>query len=383
MTDAVALQLERPLDFVELSKSLRDSYDRLLERAARVERELARSHASLKAVLEAAPAGVVTADPTGTIVGANPAAARILGIAADALVGRPLRDVRDAAGAALLHGEEGEREVALAGGRSAVVHRRRSAVRDPEGRFLGTVDVLEDRTEQRRLEERMKHRETLAALGEMSATLAHEVRNPLHGIEGFASLLLRALPDDEVSARPRSYARNVVRGVRELNAIVENLLEFARTRAASFAQRDLAAIARRASEIAARGVDGGPRARVEIEAKGRTAANVDEVLVLQAVRNLVANALEASPEGARVRVEILRAPSEAVIRVSDEGAGVPAELRSRIFSPFFTTKTRGTGLGLAVVARAASVHGGRVELEPTARGACFALHLPQPTSQEE
>jgi signal transduction histidine kinase len=231
--------------------------------------------------------------------------------------------------------------------------------------------------------DRAEQRESLALLGERAATLAHEVRNPLHAIEGFASLLLRALPEEPALDRARGYARNLARGARELTAIVTGLLELSRPDRRRREVRDVSAIARRAVELATSSLDAdaASRLRVRVDADAGCEAPVDEASLLSAIRNLVANAVEAMPRGGAIRVSVRAEDGELVVRVADGGPGIPAALRARLFAPFVTTKPRGTGLGLAVVARVAAAHGGRAELEPSKRGAVFAIRIPLTVSE--
>ncbi len=382
----------RSSEFLDLTRAIQEAHDRTLRRLARVESELARANerlrenvAQLTAVLQAAPVGIVVSSPDGTILRANRAAARILGVPEGELEGRSADDVRNADGHCLLRGECGEREVRALDGREVVLSRTRSDVRDAAGAVVGAVDLLDDRTELRRLERRGRHREKLAALGEMSATVAHEVRNPLHAIEGFASLILRTIPDAPELAKPRTYASHVVRGVHELNGIVSNLLEFSRPDRFAPVRRDVARVAARAADLVRAGLPAEDAARTPIEIlPGAPAfADVDEIQLLQAIRNLVANAAEAMPRGGVVRIAVTNEGGGVAVRVTDEGEGVRPEVRARIFAPFFTTKARGTGLGLAVVAKAAAVHGGSVSLEPAERGASFRLWLPSSPHHSE
>ncbi|MBL8695849.1 MAG: PAS domain S-box protein [Planctomycetes bacterium] len=379
-------------DLLHVSRALHQSYDRLLKRVVRMEAELARANAALEskvaeldAVLRAVPAGVVVTDRSGNIVKVNPEAERVLGRSEESLVGLSRAEVRSSDGRPALGAADREERVLESGGRELVVARTRSVVRDAAGAAMGTIDLLEDRTEHRRLETRVQQQEKLAALGQMSATLAHEVRNPLHSIEGFASLLLRVIPSDESHAKERRYAGNIVQGVRELNSIVTNLLEFSRADRFRPAERDVVRIARRAADLAfsALGEVEQPRYTLRFEAGSSCIARVDDVHLLQALRNLVANAIEAMPEGGEVGVEVAERGDGIAVTISDEGPGVSEELRAKIFQPFFTTKTRGTGLGLAVVAKAASLHGGRIELAPTKKGAAFTLWFPKSSNTQE
>jgi signal transduction histidine kinase len=109
----------------------------------------------------------------------------------------------------------------------------------------------------------------------------------------------------------------------------------------------------------------------------------DEPSIVQAVRNLIANAVDAMPSGGRVDVTLSQDPEGVQVRVADQGPGIRPDLRQRVFTPFFTTKSRGTGLGLAIVAKAASMHGGRAAVAPSEKGAVFNLWLPNVNHQQQ
>lgn len=379
---------------------LHESYQKLLARVAVTERELARANQTLRAkvaeldtersrlsaLIHGAPAGIVVSDEHGVILHANEHAAAMLGCPASDLIGRPAAKIMNSRGTALLDGRTGERELEMMDGRICIMERRRSKVGDSTGRAVGTVDLLEDRTERRSIERRMAAREKLASIGEMSATVAHEVRNPLHAIEGFASLLIKSVGETGPgSVKATGYAKNIVRGVRELNALVTNLLEFSKEDRLSLQMRDMVSTARRAVELAEATL---PVAKAQqwnviFEAPQSLTISFDEIHVLAALRNLVTNAFDAMPEGGTVRIGISEKNNGVALTVADEGPGVRPDVRHRIFAPFFTTKSRGTGLGLAVVAKTAALHGGQVTLDPTPRGASFTLWIPQHQTQQE
>lgn len=392
---ALLMQTEPQKDSHEFTqiRALHENYSRLLARIAVMERELARANqelrnkvteldrerANLDAVLSSMPTGVVFADNDRRIVRVNDKAAETLGLSPEVLVGQKLEDVRSASGSELLSERVGERDCEVNDGTVRTLARTRSVVRNKSGAKLGTVDLVEDRTERRRIEKQMAHREKLASIGEMSATVAHEVRNPLHAIEGFASLLLRALPANTENEKPRNYAGHIVAGVRNLNALVTNLLEFSRCDRVQTRKCDLIALVQRASDLVltAHGPVKAQTYTISLEGPQVLMAEMDEIQMSQAVRNLIHNATEAMPDGGRILIKITEEQSGIAIRVCDEGPGVRPDVRHRIFQPFFTTKSRGTGLGLAVVAKAATLHGGRVYLDPSERGAVFTLWFPQ------
>jgi signal transduction histidine kinase len=240
----------------------------------------------------------------------------------------------------------------------------------------GVICLFSDLTAVMQLEEQLRLKETLARLGELTAGIAHEFRNGLATIHGYGRLI-------DPAAVPPQY-KPYVEGIRQeteaLGQVVTNFLNFARPTQLSLATHDLGAIVERAADDVrseARQLNG------DIVVSGEFGrVDADDVLLRQAFMNLLRNAVEACqgkgviPD---VRVEGTLDDAQGVARVSiaDNGPGVPVESRERIFTPFFTTKKTGTGLGLALVQKIVVTHNGRV-LATTAAGggACFSVTLP-------
>lgn len=222
-----------------------------------------------------------------------------------------------------------------------------------------------------RTEGELAKRRHLAALGEMSAVLAHEIRNPLASLKGHAQLLEEQLAGEE---RKVAKARRIVEEAGRLEQLTNTLLDFVRAQQIRRRPADPRALARRAAELT-------DAARVEVDDAGAPAEfQLDGMRVEQALVNLLRNALQVSPPGTAVRIEVTQEAGGLLYVVSDRGAGVPKELRERIFEPFVSGRTQGTGLGLAVVRRVAELHGGRAEVADRAGGGSeFSLWLPAET----
>jgi two-component system, NtrC family, sensor histidine kinase HydH len=209
---------------------------------------------------------------------------------------------------------------------------------------------------------------TLVTLGEMSAVLAHEIRNPLAALKGHAQLLVERLAG---SGAEREKAERLVHETRRLERLVDDLLSFVRASRVTPAPVDPAAVLREA--VAAVASD-----RVDVETGAAPPTwRLDAPRVQQALANVLRNALEASPDGARVSATAEPAGHGLVFRIRDHGPGLPPGDAEHLFAPFHTTRVQGTGLGLAVARRIAALHGGRV----TARthpdgGAEFCIVIP-------
>ncbi|HWU86434.1 MAG TPA: HAMP domain-containing sensor histidine kinase, partial [Kofleriaceae bacterium] len=232
--------------------------------------------------------------------------------------------------------------------------------------LLAVAMVLVRREARRNAEERERERERrLASLGEMSAILAHEIRNPLASLKGNAQLLASMLRTGE---KPRAKAERVVDEAVRLEQLTNDLLRFVRTGELSRTPTDPGALVREAAasvpgEVA---VDTASAPRVWSLDPGR----IREVVV-----NLVDNAVAAGPP---VSATVRAAPGRLVIEIADRGPGVAEEDRERVFEPFFTGKTAGTGLGLAVVRRVIEQHGGTIAvLANPGGGALFRAEIPE------
>lgn len=231
-----------------------------------------------------------------------------------------------------------------------------------------------------RAEAEARRSERLAALGQLSAGLAHEIRNPLGVIKGSAETLARKLASsDAVSVELAGY---IASEVDRLNSIVSRFLDFARPRELEKHPAEIAPLLERALKAAH---DRWPESKVEVERRysdGLAAVPVDAELSEQAFLNLVMNAYDAmGTEGGKLRVSIHAADSGGrhgvEVGIEDTGPGVPAELREQIFNPFFTTKKSGVGLGLAIVSKIMDDHRGWIRLQSApGKGACFRLFLP-------
>lgn len=244
----------------------------------------------------------------------------------------------------------------------------------------GIVRLLQ---RQRRIERRAEEADRLTSLGTLAAGFAHEIRNPLEIVRAYVEDLERSLRDgDEVEDCIES-CRDIVEEVDRMNRLVSQFLSFSRERPTGAPQR-----ARLSTSVT--GVLGmlhpaAHRRRVRLEApadeKGYAnwALGIDPDTLKQILMNLILNAVEASPDGATVSVEAEASRSEAVIRVIDEGPGIPPETAQKIFEPFFTTRSTGSGLGLSVSRRLAGETGGSLEHSAGRGGAgtCFTLKLPR------
>ena len=328
-------------------------------------------------IVEGLTSGLVVVDRAGMVQSVNPAARRILDLQGDP-TGRPFREalagaraMTDLIGEALQGGSPIlRRSLAIGDTKSQHLGVTVSPITDHDGSLHAAVCLFTDLTAVVQLEEQLRLKEALARLGELTAGLAHEFRNGLATIHGYARLLdPQGLPEQ---------ARTCVEGIREetvaLGEVVTNFLRFARPDQLTLAPVDLRA-------VIARAVDDLPGAADAVTLDGRfPTVEGDDVLLRQAFSNLIRNSLEAcAVDGRAPRIAIRSelTSNEAQVTVEDNGPGFTPESLAKAFQPFATTKPNGTGLGLAIVQKVIVSHNGNIAAANHALGgAQFKLRLP-------
>ncbi|HUO10189.1 MAG TPA: ATP-binding protein [Phycisphaerae bacterium] len=245
-------------------------------------------------------------------------------------------------------------------------------------RLQEEVIRLREQLEQKNRE--LEHKKRLAALGEMAAGIAHEIRNPLGGIQLYASTLAGEVVDRPMAA---DLVKKISNGVKGLNSLVCDMLAFTGNMNLNRREEDLAEIVAGAVELAAPML---LQHKIEAEiGEGieNVAVNADGKLLQRVLLNLVLNAADAIGDAGiksgKIRISLERLPEGRIaLLIDDNGPGIPEDVLERIFNPFFTTKHSGTGLGLAIVHRIIEAHGGQITAENRAapdRGARFRIVL--------
>jgi PAS domain S-box-containing protein len=338
--------------------------------------------------------GVLAVTRDGRVAVMNDVAYRILGLKPSASdIGQPFSKVlqdqpevsRIIAGAFELSHLPNRAELRLKSS-GKVIGYTLSQVRDARGRLTGATLFFKDLTRVEQLEERERLRDRLAALGEMAAAIAHEVKNPLAGIEVMAGILKRQLTD---SPDAQSILGDIIKEAKMANAIVLEVLEFVRPIRLQVERISLANVVRDAialaeSHVARGGVD------VAVHLPDDLAPiQGDPHQLRQLFTNLLTNAFEALSGRGSVSIAALPLAEEDTVGgeghtgpsiqvdVVDDGPGVPPEVLDRIFSPFFTTKPQGSGLGLAIVRKIVDAHDGRIDVSAKPGGGThFRVTLP-------
>jgi signal transduction histidine kinase len=381
-----------------ITQVMRDSYARLELKYEDVNSRLAQINDFLRKslsernrlahylsnILESIDTGVVVTDDSGIINVFNSMSENYIGIKAELALGQKYTKIlSDAAISEKFapnfdNSGKASGEITLNGqaGRAIPVAYTitRLCQENPEDQS-GQVVILYNLSEIKRLEENLKRVSALAALGEMAATVAHEIRNPLAGISGFTALLLRDLDKDNDNRR---LVEKIGEGVAALNAIVGSLLDFTRAVSPEISEVDTVSIVEDTIQDLKFGHDKTDHV-IELKTKSRKLnARLDPQLFRMVVANLIKNAMQASPDGGKIRLTLAKNQSgELSLIVEDSGPGIAPETMERLFTPFFTTRTTGTGLGLATVKKLTELHGGRVFAENRPEGgARFQVQIP-------
>jgi PAS domain S-box-containing protein len=354
-----------------------------------IQRSLRKSEQLLASVVESVEDCIFTTDVEGRLITLNAAGQRLLGLDAararaltylDVLAEADRRRVGPILRRAVIEGRGWRGSVTgLAHGRSPFpAHLAVACVFDAQRQILGAVGVLRDLTEQVATQQRLIQREKLASLGEMAAGVAHEIRNPLGGIKMATRLL--AGGGFEGGRIDQEMAHTIVSGISEIERIIADLLEYARDTRLDVGEYPLSRILVPALDAAL--VAAEPR-RVRVVTRGLDAevmAAVDGPRLRQVFANVVKNAVEATErrDDACVELRLGLRGSAAVVEVRDNGPGMDASQREKIFLPFFTTKPHGTGLGMAIVKKIMDLHGGEIEIDSApGHGTTVRLIIPR------
>jgi two-component system sensor histidine kinase PilS (NtrC family) len=350
-------------------------------------------------VLKNIRSGIITIDVRGRILFANSMAGKLIGFDDELVRGRNIEEIvtmsAPALSSALERAVDGHERVTR--GEAAITVNGRTfpigfttttmSADGVTGNVSATV-IFQDISDNKRLEELRLRAERLEAVAELSASLAHEIKNPLASIRSAVEQLgarSRATEDERV------LATLIVRESDRLSRLLSEFLDFARVRVTRGERVNMGEVAQAAVRLA----DTHPDRKAGVSVTCIVPTDLllvegDEDLLHRAIFNITLNAVQAAPAtNGRVTVELSRLNPEQIptgvpfevsavaLRVSDNGPGIPIELRERVFDPFFTTKTGGTGLGLPIVHRAIEAHRGFVFMDSSPKGTRFTVLLPQ------
>ncbi len=356
-----------------------------------VDRALKNMRSYTKSVLESMQNGVISVDEEGRIVTFNRSAERIYGFRESDIRGKPFSEIFK-----IESGDNGQKQSLLdtlhlgkiytdqelwcydKDGHKLPVSINTSLVKDEEGRNIGAVGVFRDLREIKALQERLRRADRLAAIGRLASGIAHEIRNPLGSIKGFAQILKGKLSSDEKNEK---YIDIIVKETDRLNKVVSELLDFARPKEFKLKPIDINSLLR---DIIALVEQDARLQNIKIVKDFTPSLNslmLDEEQMKQALLNIILNGLQAMDEGGELRItteiEDKEGGKYVNLIIADTGVGIDPENLDKLFDPFFTTKGRGTGLGLSIAHRIITEHQGLIEVESQrGKGSTFTIKIP-------
>lgn len=357
------------------------------DRLQSVSHDLAELQAFNERVVLSISSALVTTDLSGRITHANPAAQGLFGASNDELQGRSLHDLlgweerieRDLEAARRVGTARRLGRDAMLGGRRVSLDVSLSRLEAEDGEALGVLFLFEDVTELKSLEAEVRLKEQMAAIGEMAAGIAHEIRNPLASISGSVQMLRRDLALDGPQSRLMDI---VLRESRRLDSSIGEFLQYARPREPCPRAIDLGELVRETLTLLRNSAEVNDSHVIVEGARPATETDADPDQLRQVIWNLCRNALKAMPDGGRLGVDVFRDGNDVVLRVEDSGVGMSPDVRERAFQPMVGEFGDGMGLGLAIVYRIVEDHGGRVDIDSEAgRGTRIDVRLPGPSAR--
>lgn len=359
--------------FHELVGKLKEKEKELAGLKALAEEKAAGMEVYNENILQSVPSGVVTVNNSMIIQSINNAARRILGIAGEDITGRHFSEVFNESMSSLISNADTllreECAYVTSDNRHIWIGVTSSKLKNAAGETIGTIFIFVDLTDIKSLRTQVELKERLSQLGEMSAGIAHEFRNSMSVISGYANLLSKKFATSDNTA-----VDAILLEVKNMDIIISELLAFAKPTVLNTTSVDLNDLLNKTVSTV---VGDNKQIKVMINAGGNIYVKADEVLLKQALANLFMNAVESMPEGGRLEVTTGSVNDKVVITVKDTGHGIPDDIKAKIFLPFYTTREKGIGLGLALVQKIIVSHGGIIDVESReGEGTTFRITLP-------
>lgn len=344
-----------------------------------INRTLSEMKSYTEQVVESMASGLITVDMAGNIVSTNKKAVDLLKLNKKAfrepfisVISSEYLDLNRV----ILYGEEIiEKEIDFQRGKELIpLSLSATPLKDQEGESIGAVIIIRDLSEIRELQEKVRRAERLASLGRLASGVAHEIRNPLSSIKGFAQYFREKFDE---GSEDKSYAEIIIKEVERLNRVITQLLDFARSKELNIQPYKISSIIEHTLKL----IQG------EFKKRGinlKTSLlnypiEVDWDQITQALLNMFLNSIESMNSGGELNIKTILKPEKRGVEIwiSDTGVGISRENLTKIFDPFFSTKKGGTGLGLAITAKIIEAHKGEIIVESEeGRGTTFKIFLP-------
>jgi two-component system NtrC family sensor kinase len=371
----------------------------LMVEKVRLQKELIETKNFLESIVEKAGDAISVVDLEGKVLYWNEGAEKIYGYRKEEVLGKNLseflcpRDEKLKAEEEKLMGQlmgrikrgevipnvEVKRQTKE--GKEIITSMTISPLKDAEGRIVGASRICKDITHLKKAEERLVLAERLSSLGELTAGVAHELRNPLAGIKINTQILSRKkdLPEME-----KKLLNSTQEGIEKIQKIVDDMLHFAKPKASHFKQEEINEVVDKSLAILQTKLKKGNLSSVFEGAQGLPQLRIDVHQIQQVLINLMLNAIQAMEDGGTLSVRtFLEEGSEVGIEVRDTGKGIPRAHLKKIFDPFFTTKSEGTGLGLSISLKILENHGATIDVvSEEEKGSAFTIHFPLHANQK-
>jgi PAS domain S-box-containing protein len=365
----------------------------LMVEKVRLQKELIETKNFLESIVEKAGDAISVVDLEGKILYWNEGATRIYGYQKEEVLGNKLVDFLYSRDAKLREEEEKFTEDLMARvkagevipnvevkrqtkeGKEIITSMTISPLKDAEGRIVGASRICKDITHLKKAEERLVMAERLSSLGELTAGVAHELRNPLAGIKINTQVLSRKkdLPEME-----KKLLDSTQEGIEKIQKIVDDMLHFAKPKASHFKEEEINEVVDKSLAILQTKLKKGNISSVFEGAHGLPKLRIDIHQIQQVLINLMLNAIQAMEDGGTLSIRTLLEDGDGVgIEVRDTGIGISRAHLKKIFDPFFTTKSEGTGLGLSISAKILENHGATIDaVSEEGKGSTFTIHFP-------
>lgn len=384
-------------------KRLLSEGEKLLEKLTKKNKELQRLQSQSKdlyrkasevenssySILQSMGSGLIIVDLEGKITSMNKAAERVLGYKSKDVEGIALEDLKADGQRRVLNWEDikeelvridQEVELIKRGGDTVLVGFSTSPRRNVQGEMIGAVVIFRDLTEIKKMRENMRYKDRLASLGELTAGIAHEIRNPLAGIKTTAQALKAEFAPQDPKCE---YLEKIIKEINRTNSMLQELFIFAKPQKPQFVPHNITKVLERVISMQEKSIEEkGVKVRKEYS-HDMPLISLDPNQIYQVFLNLILNAVQAMPQGGDLSLSVRQeAGSWVSVTVRDNGVGMSEEVRAKLFDPFFTTKPMGTGLGLAISYRIIQEHGGMVGVESRpGQGSKFTIRLPLKNSR--
>jgi PAS domain S-box-containing protein len=327
-------------------------------------------------ILQSVPSGVMSFDEEMRIMKVNLAAEKILGIKGEAVIGRYHTDVLNKPITDLLNErkviERGQISYITPSGKKIWLGLTLYPLKNSADRTIGQILVFTDLTRLKAFESQMELRARLSSLGEISAGIAHELRNPMAVIAGYTKLLSKKV-NNPLKATVDAISKEIV----VMDRIISDFLSFAKPAELNISDIDLTTIIKNCAKAI---TNEKGDIRLNLDVNELPVIKGDEILLRQAFTNLIQNAVEAMPQGGELVIKASFSTGPAGdfldVSISDTGHGISENIKDKIFIPFFTTKEKGTGLGLAIVHKIVVSHGGNISVDSSEKGTTFRIKFP-------